>query len=364
MTPALIISGHASLDNIEVLVRDAQCLAPHVIIADAARSYASGLLGAFARATELGCTHAVALDVSRRHSPCDLKLFLDASERHPDAIVTGARHYSAGTLPAAVRWARRNCDFWTWAESGRWIHDCAYGYRAYPLAGIRDILVRSADCEVDVELLVKAMWMEVPVVEIPLTIEPGPQRSVLLPIREIVAFSTLTATLMFQRILFPPPLRGAIQHREFASLPLRSRVRLIVKGAIDHHCDRPRRFAASVGIGVFFGIVPIWGFQLIAATAAAHLFRLSKPLVLAACHVSSPLTIPLILYTSLVVGHLLHHGHLAGLPRLDQLHRPQLLQYLGEYLLGSTVLATVSGGVAAMLAYLAAAALKSLRGNT
>ena len=114
---------------------------------------------------------------------------------------------------------------------------------------------------------------------------------------------------------------------------------------------------------MFFGIAPIWGFQMLAAAATAHLLGLSKPLVLAASHVSSPLTLPLIIYASLLAGHFLFHGRFTGLPRPDQFDRLVLLRYLGEYVAGSIALALIAGVLALLLAFLAATTLKSLRSS-
>jgi uncharacterized protein (DUF2062 family) len=397
MTAALIISSRAPAQETKAIVEKATRLVAHVIVVDlplpvrreragvrapsqpedgphpdplpeyrerGQEGSAPNVATALATAAELGCTHAIALDISREHSLADVPAFLESIRQYPDSIVTGVRHYPSGTLPAAVRLARHNCDFWTWAETGHWIHDSAFGYRAYPLADIADLVLRSQGCEAEVELLVKAMWMGVSVVEILLTIEQGAHRSpALLSPRQIAGFLSLTSTLMFQRLLLPAPLRATMHRREFAELPPWPRLRRILGEAVRHHCDRPSRFAACMGVGVFFGIVPIWGFQMLAAAAAAHLLRLSKPLVIAASHVSSPITLPLILYASLLVGHLLIHGQLTGLPRVGQMQRSVMLQYLGEYLLGSTVLATAAGVAAATMAYVAAAALKSVRGN-
>jgi len=396
MTAALIISSSTAAADPQTIVDEAKRLVPIVIVVDPplpARRERAGVrvpiqpedgphpnplpayrereqeggapnLGAaLAAAAELGCTHAITLDIGRGHSLADLPAFLDAIRQHPDAIVTGVRHYPPGALPTPTRLARRNCDFWTCAETGHWIHDSAHGYRAYPLAGIADLVLRSQGIEADVELLVKAMWTGMSVVQIPLNISQGAPPPTLLSVREIVSFFSLTSNLMFQRLLLPAPLRATMHLREFANLPPGPRLRLIANEAIKHHCDRPSRFAACVGVGVFFGIVPIWGFQMLAAATVAHLLRLSKPLVLAASHVSSPITIPLILYASLLVGHLLFHGQFAGLPRLGQMQRAVMLQYLGEYLVGSIVLAMAAGVTAATVAYLAAATLKSVRGN-
>ena len=45
--------------------------------------------------------------------------------------------------------------------------------------------------------------------------------------------------------------------------------------------------------GVFMGIIPIWGYQLITAIALAYLLRLNKLIVIVAANISIPPMIPL-----------------------------------------------------------------------
>jgi uncharacterized protein (DUF2062 family) len=58
----------------------------------------------------------------------------------------------------------------------------------------------------------------------------------------------------------------------------------------------------AVALGIFTGILPIWGFQLITAIALAHLFGLSKLIASVAANISIPPLIPIILYLSYVTG--------------------------------------------------------------
>jgi uncharacterized protein (DUF2062 family) len=64
------------------------------------------------------------------------------------------------------------------------------------------------------------------------------------------------------------------------------------------------KLSFATGFGVFMGIVPIWGFQMITAAFLAHLFRLNKAVVLIASNISIPPMIPIIVYLSFVIGGL------------------------------------------------------------
>jgi uncharacterized protein (DUF2062 family) len=77
----------------------------------------------------------------------------------------------------------------------------------------------------------------------------------------------------------------------------------LLKGGLD-----PGRAAAAVFLGIFLGILPIYGFQTLAAVGAALLFRLNKPLTVAGTFISNPLFQPLIVFSSVELGCLLRVG--------------------------------------------------------
>jgi len=362
MTAVIILSSVPGAD-LDSAASAARQVVPHVLLAENPRGYGAALSAAFVTAGELRCSHAIVVDVGRGHEPACLPNFMEATRETPDAIIVGVRRYSEDWPSLGKRLGRWHCDFWTWAETGRWIHDTTYGFKAYPLHLVRDLAVRARATDFEVELLAKLIWAGVRVVEVQLPADAGAEALSPLKPGELVRFGGTTARLMLQRLMLPSPLLATMHRQAFAELPLMRRVGLICREGIVHNCDRPSRFAACVGIGVFFGIAPIWGFQMIAAAATAHVLGLSKPLVLAASQISSPLTVPLIIYASLVAGHLLFHGRFTGLPRPDQLDRLVLLRYLGEYVAGSIALAVVAGVLSLLLAFLAARTLKTLRGN-
>jgi uncharacterized protein (DUF2062 family) len=362
MTPAVIILSSVPGRDLEAAAGAARQTVGQVIVASDSRGYGAAFAGAMSQAVESGCTHAVVLDVGRGHLPIYLPRFVEAARLHPGAIIIGRREYTQNRPSRLQHLARWNCDFWTWMETGRWVHDTVYGFKAYPLDLIKDLAIRSEQTDCEVELLAKAIWSGIATVQVALPSDAKSETLVPLSPGEITRFGVTTGLLTLQRLALPEPLRAMIHRKEFSQLPLMQRLRVVCREAVAHHCQRPGRFAACVGLGVFFGIVPIWGFQMLAAAATAHLLGLSKPLVLAASHVSSPLTLPLVLYASLIIGHLLLHGQLSGLAHLHQLGPTLLLHSLGEYLIGSTVLAIGAGLAALVVSFAAAATIKRLRG--
>ena len=363
MRCVVVILASQGSEKVEAATRDVEAIVGmNFLMADGSLGYAAAVLKAFAEAATAGFTHAVTLDVDRNHAVADLSSILAASKENPDAIISGARQLEPGRLPVGVTMARANCDLWVWSAAGHWVTDSPHGNRAYPLVAISEIVLRSTGIEFDVEVLVKAMWAGVKVVQVPVRIDDGqPGASALMSPAQFFRFGALTGSILLQRFLLPTPLLASMHRRPFGELPLLQRVSRITRDAIQHHCDHPANFAASIGLGVFFGIAPVWGFQMILGATVAHFLRLSKAMVLAASNISFPITIPFILYASLVIGHGLHRGEWTGLPRPDELNHAVLLRYLGEYVFGSLVLATAAGAVTAVFTYVAALLVRSLQ---
>lgn len=95
-----------------------------------------------------------------------------------------------------------------------------------------------------------------------------------------------------------------LQVRKFASLLLTERL-------------DPFHAAFAVFIGIFIGIVPIYGFQTLAAIGLALLFRLNKPLTVASTFINNPLSLPFIIFSSVELGCLLRRGSFQPLSLSD-----------------------------------------------
>ncbi|MCU0371380.1 MAG: DUF2062 domain-containing protein, partial [Bacteroidales bacterium] len=63
--------------------------------------------------------------------------------------------------------------------------------------------------------------------------------------------------------------------------------------------------SASIALGVFMGIAPVWGWQMAIALALAILLKLNKAITLVASNISIPPMIPFILFASYMTGGLI-----------------------------------------------------------
>ena len=73
------------------------------------------------------------------------------------------------------------------------------------------------------------------------------------------------------------------------------------------------RLSLAVGLGLFFGILPVWGLQTVLALTLAHRLRLNLAITLLACNISLPPMVPFLLYAGTAVGHWLFTGELLSI---------------------------------------------------
>lgn len=109
----------------------------------------------------------------------------------------------------------------------------------------------------------------------------------------------------------------------------------------------PFRAAAAVFLGIFIGIMPIYGFQVLTAVGVALLFRLNKPLTVAGTFVNNPLLQPFIIFSSVELGCLLRLGSFQPLSlsamATGRTHIGK--QELFIWVIGSVALGVLAGGI-------------------
>jgi uncharacterized protein (DUF2062 family) len=104
----------------------------------------------------------------------------------------------------------------------------------------------------------------------------------------------------------------------------------------------PGKAAAAVFVGIFIGIVPIYGFQLLTAVGLAFLFRLNKPLTLASTFINNPLLQPVIVASSVEAGYFLRSGAFRPF-HLSALTGAHMKEELLAWFMGSVVVGAVVG---------------------
>jgi len=115
--------------------------------------------------------------------------------------------------------------------------------------------------------------------------------------------------------------------------------------------------AFSAALGMFLAIMPIWGFQTMAAISLAVMFRLNKPLVFMFSHVSFAPVFPFIILMSFKAG-----GYWMAKPStIVNFNLAHLGDHLQQYLYGSITLAIVSGVATWLLTFATLKIIKALK---
>lgn len=297
-------------------------------------------------AYEWGFRYALTIDSDGQHYADDIPAFIERIEQVPDSLLIGARNLTADNMPSKNTFANRFSNFWYRVETGQRLEDTQSGFRLYPLRKLQNIRFLTTRYEFEVEIIVRAAWRGVRVENLPIKVYYPPQEervSHFRPLRDFTRISILNTVLVLYALLFYYPWR-------FLRALTAENIHDFFDRNLIHSSESNLRMACSMGWGVFCGIIPLWGYQMIFAFATAHLMRLNKIVAVVFSNVSIPPMIPLILFGSLWTGARLLGEEIAFSFR--EVDFALLADFMKQYLLGSVVLAAVAGCVVALVGYL------------
>jgi len=155
---------------------------------------------------------AITIDADGQHHPQDCANLLAALPKGKRPIVVGKREGMASAeVPWSSRFGREFSNFWVRASGGPAITDTQSGMRLYPLPEALELPVTARRFQFEVEILVKASWKGIPVIEAPVrvTYQAGEKR--ISHYRGFVDFMRNAATftrLIFMRIVIPASRRA------------------------------------------------------------------------------------------------------------------------------------------------------------
>jgi uncharacterized protein (DUF2062 family)/SAM-dependent methyltransferase len=112
------------------------------------------------------------------------------------------------------------------------------------------------------------------------------------------------------------------------------------------------REACAIGVGLFIGCSPFYGFHLLLCWIVGRLLGLNRMKVYLAANVSNPIVAPLILFAELQAGAWLRTGSFLPLT-LETVRTTTAWQTGANLLLGSAVVGGVLGAIGALATYLA-----------
>jgi uncharacterized protein (DUF2062 family) len=307
----------------------------------------AALRSGFQRAVELGFSHAITMDADGQHFADDLPKFLAVANARPDALIVGVRDFFAAGCPTHRRRSNAVSTFWFRVETGLRMADTQCGFRCYPLMLTQRLKPRSGRYAFEMEFMVRASWTGTPVAVVPVKCTYAPdqlRQSHFRPVRDFAHITIMNIGLVLQSWLVPLKLRVTW------SCGRRESLRKALRQFFTEHAHEPGRVACAVGLGLFFGIMPIYGFQLLVALVVAHRLRLNKAITAVASNISIPPMIPFILYASLLLGHWMFTGQMIEFSP-KEMTRARAIEYFWQWIAGSMALAMIASALGTIVTY-------------
>lgn len=312
----------------------------------------AALIAGLDRAHDRGFAHAITMDTDGQHAASDLPAILRTIEVHPDALILGCRELRGGGRATRSRLLRANSNFWVWAETGHRVSDSQSGFRVYPLEAFSKIRFKTRRYDFEIEAIVLALWSGIPVRSVPVGAHYGPgSESQFRPIVDFIRVARLNFRLMMERMALPRSIRQWVHQKAFHSGSRKQRWRRTARALLLQESLTPAPFSSCIGVGVFCGIVPVWGFQTALALVLAQRLGLSRTLTVLASNVSMPAFTPIILYLSLLTGHVVLNAELDFTLSLDSMTLATTGTYALEYLVGSILFAGLAAMTATFLSF-------------
>lgn len=155
---------------------------------------------------------AISIDADGQHNPADaIGLIRAVSESGRRPIAVGTRQgMDAEDVHWTSRFGRQFSNFWVWCSGGCWSADTQSGFRVYPLPEALNLNVRSGGYQFEIEILAKAAWGRIPLVQAPVSVDYRPgggRRSHFRPFVDFMRNSRTFARLIIQRLFIPQPFR-------------------------------------------------------------------------------------------------------------------------------------------------------------
>ncbi len=317
----------------------------HVITFPENLGKGKALRAGFQRALELGFDFAITMDADAQHRASDLPAFLTLPGNESRVLIVGSRVLKQKNVPGKNRFANWLSSFWFRIETGRKIKDTQSGFRLYPIRALEGTRLFSGRYEFELEILVKASWSGIKIMEVPIDVyypPSGERVSHFRPWTDFLRISLLNVLLVFLGLVYYRPKQVFLKYRNKS---IKQIFREDIIGS-----DTPRYvIALSIAFGIFMGIFPVWGYQLVIGLFFAHLFKLNKAIFFIAANISIPPMIPFVLYLSYVTGsYVLGDGSW----NVDiELNFESIGQNLKQYLTGAVVFAIIAGIATGIISY-------------
>lgn len=252
-------------------------------------------------------------------------------------MIIGARNMdTADGVPEGSSFGYKFSNFWFRLETGKSLPDTQSGFRLYPLKHFKKMHFFTTRYEFEIESIVRLSWKGVSMLWVPIeVVYPADRITHFRKFWDFFRISLLNTVLVLIAFLWIKP-------RDLIRRVLSGELKKIILDEVLKNKDSNKKIAVSIGFGVFMGIFPVWGFQMLIAVALAIPLKLNKAIVLIAANISIPPLIPIIIYLSFVTGAAILGG--SAFPEFSSdLSFEDVKADLVQYYLGAVIFATFAG---------------------
>jgi glycosyltransferase involved in cell wall biosynthesis len=167
----------------------------------------AAIMTGFDRAAEIA-DWAITIDADGQHQPQDAMNLIRAIPENSRPLVVGMRQGMIGRkVPWTSRFGRKFSNFWVRMSGGPALADSQSGFRLYPLPESMNLDVKARRFQFEVEILVRATWAEIPIIEVPVSVRYAGRHGRISHFRPFVDFLRNTRTfyqLITRRLLVRP----------------------------------------------------------------------------------------------------------------------------------------------------------------
>ena len=167
----------------------------------------AAIMTGFDRAAEIA-DWAITIDADGQHQPEDAMNLIRAIPEGSRPLVVGMRQGMTGRdVPWTSRFGRKFSNFWVRISGGPAMTDSQSGFRIYPLPESMNLDVKARRFQFEVEILVRAAWANIPVIEVPVRVSYAGGQQRISHFRPFVDFLRNTRTfyqLITRRLLVHP----------------------------------------------------------------------------------------------------------------------------------------------------------------
>lgn len=183
-----------------------------ITVVDYGRNRGKGyaLKQGFRKAKSKGFDYALTLDSDGQHFPEDIPLFVNALEKHPNALIVGSRNLNQENMPGGNTFANKFSNFWFKVQTGIDLPDTQTGYRLYTLRNMSGLALLTSRYEAELELLVFSAWRGIDLIPIKINVfyPKGEERvSHFRPFWDFFRISVLNTVLCVVALVYGWPSR-------------------------------------------------------------------------------------------------------------------------------------------------------------